>query len=172
MANIGDILLTQDKNPISLLIMAGSQGSFAHSAIISEVDKQGKIVKIIEAMSDGVEENEIHYEHYGVYEVIDISNKQREKIVEYAKSHIGIKYDYLQDVGFALNGIRELLGLERIPNLLDQPNKVVCSALVDLALRNADIILHEDRNLGDITPVEISFSNKVRLIEEHNLWEL
>lgn len=172
MAKAGDILLTQDPtNFISELIMAGSQGSFSHSAIVSEVDEQGNI-KIIEAMPNGVEENKLHYERYAIYEIIDATDEQREKIVSYAKSCLGEGYDYLQDVGFAINGIRGIIGLGRIPKLLDEQGKIVCSALVDLAIRNAGIILRTDRYAGDITPTGISFSDKVRLIENHNLWEL
>jgi len=164
---LGDFILTQDIiNPISEIIMAGEQGSFAHSAIVSGDNT------IIEAMPNGVVENPIHYERYAVFEVIGITDEQRQKAVDYAKSHIGDKYDYLQDVGFALNGLRELIGLNRIADLWEDHSKIICSALVDMSVRGAGIILRPDRDAGDLTPMGLSFSTEVRLIENHNLWEL
>lgn len=162
----GDFILTQDANPISELIMAGEQGSFAHSAIVSGDNA------IVEALGDGVQENTITYKRYAVFEVIGITDEQRQKAVDYAKNHIGEEYGYLQDAGFALNGLREMIGLKRIPDFWAQNEQVVCSALVDLSLRDAGIIVRPDRDAGDVTPQGLSFSTKVRMIENHNLWEL
>jgi len=166
MAKAGDFILTQDNNPISEIIMTGEQGSFAHSAIVSGENT------IIEAMPNGVVENPIHYERYAVFSVVNITDEQRQKAVNYAKSHIGEKYDYLQDVGFALNGLRELIGLKRIPDLWEEHGKIICSALVDMSYRDEGIILRSDRDAGDVTPTGLSFSTEVRLTENHNLWEL
>jgi len=162
----GNFILTQDDSLISELIMAGEQGCFAHSAVVS-----GKNT-IIEALPNGVVENTIHYNRYAVFEIINSSDEQRQKIVEYARSHIGEKYGYMQDVGFALNGLRELIGLNRIPDLWEDHGKIICSALVDMSCRNAGIILRSDRDAGDVTPEGLSFSTEIRLIENHNLWEL
>jgi hypothetical protein len=162
----GDFILTQDSNPISELIMAGEQGSFAHSGIVVGANK------LVEALGNGVVENPINYRRYAVFEVIGITDEQREGVVSYARSQIGDKYGFLQDIGFAINGLIELAGHERIPHLLAEQGKPVCSALTDLAFRSKRIVIREDREAGDITPQGLSYSTKVRMIENHNLWEL
>jgi hypothetical protein len=162
----GDIILVQGDGIISVGIELISRGSFSHSGIVTS---EGTI---IEATADGVVEVPIHYEHYAIYEVLGITSEEREKVVAAARKSLGTPYDYLQNVGFGINAIRKLIGLPIIANLLDLDNQVVCSALVDLSFEKAGIRLREDLEPGHITPIGITYSPKVHLLENHGLWEI
>lgn len=162
----GNFILTQGSGPISEGIALFEHSGFTHSAIVSG---EGKI---IEATSHGIEENDLNYGRYAVFEFDDATDEQLKGIVDYARSHLGEKYGFLQDAGFAINGLLEEFGLERISGLLAEKDKIVCSAFVDLSARSQGIIVRPDRQPGDVTPPGLSYSPKVRFIKNHNLWEL
>lgn len=165
----GDIILFQGDVAISAGIKLATEGSFSHAAIaISDTE-------IVEALGDGVTRTAIadrEDSRYAVYTVDSLTEEQRQALAAYAEAHIGEAYSYLQDVGFAVNYIREKLGFKRIPDLFAEHGKVICSALVDLAYRSIDIKLRGEKDAGDITPVGLSFSPLLHLIENHNLWEV
>lgn len=162
----GNFILVQGSGPISEGIALLEHSGFTHSAIVSGTNT------IIEATAHGIEENELNYERYAVFEFVDTTEEQCSGIVDYARSHLGEEYGWLQDAGFAINSIIELTGFERIPGLLAEKGKPVCSAFVDLSARSQGIITREDREPGDVTPPGLSYTPKVRFIENHNLWEL
>lgn len=162
----GNFILVQGAGAISGGIAFFEHNGFTHSAIVSG---EGKV---IEATAQGIQENDLNYERYAVFEFVDATEEQLAGIVDYAKSHIGEGYSYLQDAGFALNGILEEFGFERITGLLAEKGKIVCSAFTDLAARSQGLIVRPDRAAGDVTPAGLTFSPKVRFIENHNLREL
>lgn len=163
----GDIILVQGHGIISDGIEFLTHGGFSHSALVTSEDT------IIEATSEGVIECPMHYtDRYAVFRVIGITDQKCSEVVACARTLVGKGYDYSQDAGFAVNALREFIGAKRIPNLFDEDNKLVCSATVDLSFRGAGIILRPDKAAGDITPVGISYSSLIYMIENHGLWEI
>lgn len=165
----GDILLFQGDGFLGDGIQLVTKGAYCHAAIaISDTE-------VVEAEANGVVRTKMvdkQDPHYAVFEVLGASEDQLQAAVKYAVDHIGEKYGYLQDAGYAVNYIREKLGFKRIPDLFAEHGKVICSALVDLAFRSAGIVLRPDRDAGDVTPMGLSLSTKVHLIENHGLWEV
>jgi cell wall-associated NlpC family hydrolase len=162
----GDILLVQGEGVLSDAIEFFTHGGFSHSGIISS---EGTC---IEALGHGVAERAIEYDRYAIYEVIGITDEERQKVIEAARSLIGTPYDYTQDLGFAINALRKTLGLPKIKNLFDEDHRLICSALVDIAFRSTGIILRPDLNPGDISPTGLTYSPKVHFLESHGIWEV
>lgn len=163
-----DIVLVQGRDGISAGIEFFSRGGYSHAALAASEDD------IIEAVPEGVIETAMHYDHYGVFRVIGITDEECKQVIDYARrALVGTPYDYDQDAGFAVNAFRELIGLERIPNLFDKDGKLICSATVDMAFRGGiNLLLRPDRQPGDITPTGLSYSLLIRMIENHNLWDI
>jgi hypothetical protein len=162
----GNFILVQGSGPISEAIALAERSGFTHAGILTEKGT------IIEAMPQGIQENPLEYERYAIFEFINATDEQCAGIIEYARSCIGEKYGYAQDIGFAINGLLEEMGFARIPGLLAEKRHIVCSAFVDLAARSQGIIVRQDRQPGDVTPAGLSFSPEVRFVYGHNLWEL
>ena len=162
----GNFILVQSGGLLGQGIAFAEHSGFTHAAFVSGAGL------VIEATAQGIQENELNYERFAVFEFAGASEEQLKGIVDYARSHIGEGYSYRQDAGFVINGILEEMGFARIPGLLAEKNQIVCSAFVDLSARSQGIIVRPDRQPGDITPAGLSYSPVVRLIENHNLWEL
>lgn len=162
----GNFILVQGSGIIGNGIGFAERNSFTHAAVVSGTNT------IIEATAHGIQENILNYERYAVFEFLNASEGQLAGIVEYARSHLGEGYGWLQDLGFAINGLLEDVGHGRIPGLFLDCNHPVCSAFVDLAARSQGIIARLDRVAGDVTPPGLMFSPEVRFIENHSLREL
>ncbi|KLU66291.1 hypothetical protein DEAC_c16900 [Desulfosporosinus acididurans] len=162
----GNFILVQGSGPISDGIAFFERSGFTHAALVSGEST------ILEATPNGIEENPISYERYAVFEFIDATDEQLKGMVDFGRSRLGEGYSYRQDAGFAVNGILEEMGFERIPGLLAEKKKIVCSAFVDLCARSQRLVARPDRKPGDVTPPGLSYSSKVRFTENHNLWEL
>lgn len=163
----GNLVFVQGTHLSELGIEFVTGGPFYHVALaVSDTE-------IIEALLNGVAKSPVsNYERYAVYECIGITNEQVEKAVAYAHSHLGESYDYLRDAGFFMNFILELLHKDRTPSMWAQHGKIICSSLVDLSLRSGGYVLREDRQPGDVTPMSLIYTPKVRFLENHNLWEV
>lgn len=162
----GNFILVQGSGPISEAIAFAEHSGFTHAALISDENK------IIEATPFGIQENPLDYERYAVFEFLNATDEQCAKMVEYGRAHLYEPYSLKQDIGFAVNGLLQEMGFERIPGLLAEKKAIVCSATVDLCARAGGIIVRPDRQPGDVTPPGLIFSSEVRFIENHNLWEL
>lgn len=162
----GNFILVQGSGPISDGIALFERSGFTHAALVS-----GENI-ILEATPDGIQENPIDYERYAVFEFIDATDKQLKGMVNFGRGQLGEGYSFRQDAGFVINGILEEMGFERIPGLLAEKKRIVCSAFVDLCARSQGFIVRSDRKPGDVTPAGLSYSPRVRIIENHNLWEL
>lgn len=164
--NPGDYILVQGHSPVDLAIQAITEGAFNHAAIVSGDGT------IIEALPSGVREDRLAYPRYAVYSVPGITDDQRGTVVAYGRAHLGERYGFLQDMGFAIDALRRMLGDKLIPHLWAHQGHVICSALVDLAYRSAGIVLRTDREPGDVTPTGLVYTTVARLIKAHNLWEV
>ncbi|KLU64005.1 hypothetical protein DEAC_c39990 [Desulfosporosinus acididurans] len=162
----GNFILVQNFDPIGQGIAFFEHNGFTHAALVSG---EGKV---IEATAQGIQENALNYERYAVFEFVDATDEQLKGMVEFGRSRLGEGYSFRQDAGFAVNAILEEMGFERISGLLAEKNKIVCSAFIDLCARSQGIVVRPDRKPGDVTPPGLSYSTKVRLVENHNLWEL
>ncbi|MED3976179.1 YiiX/YebB-like N1pC/P60 family cysteine hydrolase [Priestia megaterium] len=149
----GDIVFVRGKGWLSKVIRYFDSGEFSHCAIA--VSKY----RIIEAnYNTRVSVSIFDESKYDLIEVIDLglSDKQRDIVYERAMKYLGKKYDYFQLIWYALKKVFHFKGR----NLLNNPNDMICSELVFIALDESGIL----RDLGindtvtngsDLTPNEL-----------------
>lgn len=169
--NKGDFILVEPSatDIVGRLIDYFTTSGFCHVALVCGPNE------VIEATPDhGVIRRPIGYRRYGVWEILGITDEQRETAVNWALKQQGAKYDYFE---IADEAIRHLLEMFHDPNngpvhfdLWQSHGKFICSALVDSAYREAGIILRPDKDKGNVAPVDLMYTPQVHFLENHGLY--
>ena len=136
----GDIILVEGNTRISIAIKYLTQSSWSHSALY--VGKQGDDVDqptLLEAdLQNGV--RLVPLSHYADFNLricrpVELSDKDKADLIEFAKTKIGHKYD-LKNV---LDLVRYLIQKPAVPNQLrrsmiglgsGEPTRAICSTLI------------------------------------------
>jgi hypothetical protein len=85
-----------------------------------------------------------------VYRVPELTETQRDRLVDYALSLSDARYDYFQLIGLFL---RSVFSIDT--TIFNSVNKYICSEVIDLALLAASASRKDDKHIGDITPQEL-----------------
>lgn len=143
----------QGKGIISKVIRIFDKGKFTHCAIAisdSEVIEANYDTKVAIRSFDPKKYKEI--------EVLDLglNEHQRQKVYISAMEQLGKRYDYLSLMWYVIRKIFRLRGKNRLNN----PNHVICSELVFIALDKSgalkDLGIEQGFNRGiDLTPNEL-----------------
>lgn len=150
----GDIVFVQGKGTISKIVRYfDGGGKFSHVAIAIS-DR-----KVIESdVGTKVALREFKRDNYNVIEVVNLglSIKQRRDVYNTALKFIGVHYDYMQLIWYALRKIFKLEGRNRLNN----PRNFICSELVFNVLDEVGILddlgIKETSFVGsDLTPNEL-----------------
>ena len=154
MIMIGDVVFfRKDNSLISKVIANITKSEFTHVGLIVAYDEKTKIVTIIE--SNRFVETRLTRvqldENHVVYSTGDKPKEMQDRILKYAYSQIGVKYDYFQIIGLFLS----LLLQGGRYAFFDSSNKLICSELIDLAYYKAGVKRKTNLNIGDITPQEL-----------------
>lgn len=141
------------------VLMFKSDGSFIQNAI-SEVTKSPYVHSAI-AVGDGnlIESNGFIKTRefplsgeagFDVYRIDKLTNEQKEKIINFAQSKIGTKYDYEKILGL-------LIRFELLPHFkgFTEPGHFICSGLVDEAFFNAAVSRKNKDFIGNLVPGEL-----------------
>ena len=148
------ILLYRGKSLISKLIRWQTRSIYSHASIY--IEGEGNIeawhiggVRMKDSYCDGHKSGTI----IDVFSV-DLSDEEIEKIVEYAKSKIGKKYDFRSVFRF----------LTRKPQNEHDKDKWFCSELVFASFKYAGINLLERIEAWAVSPALLSFSPKMKKV--------
>lgn len=150
---VGDVVFFKKSNSlISKTIAKITKSEYTHVGLIIEEYRDGHL-KIIESnrfVNTREVEVELDEELHVIYE-IEKTEEQKDRIIKYAKSSLGMKYDYFQILGLFLS----LIFNRRERALFNSSNKLICSELIDLSYYKAGIKRNTDLKLGNITPQEL-----------------
>lgn len=148
----GDIVFAQGKGLIGKTIRFFDKGKFSHVAIAVS-DKH-----VIEADYDtSVAITVFDPREYSYIEIIDLNltEDERNKVVDIGIKYIGRRYDYLQLIWYVFKKIFRLKGR----NLFNNPKNMICSELVWRILDEMGVIKELDLNgihYGiDLTPNQL-----------------
>jgi len=161
----GCILAIKNKSWKSWLIRKAIKCDYNHVGIFVDNERivestfKGVYITPFEVFKKKKEKGEIY--DYAVFEVIGISEEQKEKVAEYALGEVGNKYDLVQFFNIALF---LFLNIARIVEPIDIRHAWVCSELVAEAYDSVGIRFTEDVDPDLITPADIVCSKLVRRI--------
>lgn len=158
---IGDVILVRGRGIISLLIRLVTRSKYSHVALalsdkhVLEIDWKYRL-KI----------NEIHYNHYDIYRFYrELNHDEIFKLLNFAYSVIGTKYDFKQIFSLFLEYTFNI----KSDYLFNNPKKLICSDVVDLAYKEIGVDLIPNKEYQNVTPHDVSTSPKLKKIESVDL---
>lgn len=160
MIKTGDVLLVKGNGVISKLIKLVTRSKYSHVSLaisdtyVIEIDWKYRL-----------QIRPIEYKSFDVYRLNrDLTNEDLFKMLDYAYSLIGTKYDFSKIVSLFF----EMIFGKRGKMLFNNPSKYICSDIVDLAYQQIGIDLVEKYGEQDVTPDDISKSKQLRFIYSYN----
>ena len=167
---IGDVIFFRKENTfISSVIAKVTNSEFTHVGLIIGYDEATKVATIIESnrfVDTRIDRIELDELRHVVYTTGDKSQSQIDRILEYANRTIGIKYDYLQIIGFLFTFMFKSHGRKWFSRWFNSKNKLICSELIDLVYYKAGIKRNNVIDLGNVTPQELLQVYDFRLKKE------
>lgn len=150
-------------NLISKAISSLTSSEFTHVGLVTSVSADGKCGEIIEAdrfIKTRRRAFEFDTTQHALYRVPDLTEKQKNDIVNFAISKEGTGYDYLQIIGFFLRLAFKL----NISNLFNRANHLICSELIDISYFASGVERTSINSLGDVLPVDLLDSYNFQLV--------
>lgn len=135
-----------------LLVKLGTFSRYAHACVaISDTDESGHLW-IVEAETQGARLRFIHYTEFELWSDTPLTDEQRQKIADAARSCDGIPYDFWAILGFLVRfwGAK---WRDTTPDHAD--DKMICGELVVWAYRQAGVDLFPGIAAGDISPGDL-----------------
>jgi uncharacterized protein YycO len=146
----GDFGLAAGGGAIMRVVRLGTFSRFGHACIAEDVADPAAIV-VIEPMPTGCRRRTAHPREF-VWSALDLTDEQRDTIVRYATTTVGLPYDWVSIAGFLL---RFWGGKLRLPSSDHPDRKLICSELVVWAYREAGVDLAPGRPPGDVSPGDL-----------------
>lgn len=154
MIMIGDVVFFMKTNSLVSRVIANiTKSDFTHVGLIVAHDEMTGVATIIESNRfietriNRIQLSDIHM----VYSTGIKPKEVEDRILKYAHSKIGAKYDYFQILGLFLS----LLFKGERRAIFNSTNKLICSELIDLAYYKSGIERKHNVNIGNITPQEL-----------------
>ena len=144
----GDIVLVEGDTRISTAIKYLTQSSWSHACLyVGEHDSGVRDLTLLEAdLLEGV--RMVSLEHYSGFNLricrpVDLQTEDREKLINYAKSKLGHKYDLKNILDLARYLIQKPLVPNRFRRKLlalgsGEPTKAICSTLIAESFQEID----------------------------------
>ena len=144
----GDIVLEEGDTRISTAIKFLTQSSWSHACLyVGEHDSGVRDLTLLEAdLLEGV--RMVSLEHYSGFNLricrpVDLQTEDREKLINYAKSKLGHKYDLKNILDLARYLIQKPLVPNRFRRKLlalgsGEPTKAICSTLIAESFQEID----------------------------------
>lgn len=159
---IGDVVFFKRTNSfISRVIANITNSDYTHVGLIVAYDEMTGVATIIESnrfIETRITRIQLNESHM-VYSTGSKPKEQTDRILKYAYSKIGMKYDYMQVVGLFLS----LLFKGYRCAWFNSTNKLICSELIDISYLSSGVKRVDMINIGNITPQE--------LIEKYNMFK-
>jgi len=160
----GCLILIRNSGIVSKLIRKLTHSEWNHvgifennNHIIESTFRNGvvrtKFINFLEEKKQGKIEN------FDIYKIKDITEDQKNIMVQFIIERIGHKYDFFQ---FICLGLMLLVGLTRKIEPIDDTNKWLCSELIAEGAYQAGIKFHENIDPDNITPGDI-VSSKITI---------
>lgn len=147
---VGDIVLVKPKGLLSKIIAFLTRSEYSHSCVVFRPTEPILILDIDWTKTRIRPLSYYNDRGYDIYRFIgELSFVQKEKMKNWMLEHIGVEYDYIQLISF-LNRI-----LLRINKIFNNPNKFVCSEMVDRLYNSIGIDLIPKYKTGNITPEDL-----------------
>lgn len=133
------------------VVRMGTMSRYGHAAICEAVHVDGR-VQVIEPMPSGCRRRAAHPAEF-VWSDVPLTRQQRDTVVAYARSCIGLPYDWRAIAGFLARfwGVR----LRLLPSADHPDRKLMCSEMVVWAWRAAGVDLAPGRAPGDCSPGDL-----------------
>ena len=144
----GDIVLVEGDTRISTAIKYLTQSSWSHACLyVGEHDSGVRDLTLLEAdLLEGV--RMVSLEHYSGFNLricrpVDLQTEDREKLINYAKSKLGHRYDLKNILDLARYLIQKPLVPNRFRRKLlalgsGEPTKAICSTLIAESFQEID----------------------------------
>lgn len=158
---VGDIILVKPYSLISRIIAFFTKSDYSHTAIVYDIDDP---VLIIDTDWIYTKIRPLKYyedKGYNVYRVKEGLNKEDKLVIKQLMRHnLDKQYDYIQLISY-LNRL-----VFKVNKIVNNPDKFVCSEMVDFFYNNIGIDLVSRYKNGNVTPEEISNSNILNKVSE------
>ncbi|MBO8161170.1 MAG: hypothetical protein H0Z24_05990 [Thermosipho sp. (in: Bacteria)] len=150
---VGDIVFIKPKGFISTLIAKLTKSEYSHVAIIYSTNNPPSI---LDATWEGTKIRPLSYyddRGYDIYRLKEELNNFDEFLIRnWILNNIDVKYDYIQLVSF-LNRI-----IFHVNKIFNNPDKFVCSEMVDRLYKHLGIDLVPQYKDGNVTPEDLKNS--------------
>jgi len=146
----GDFGLAKGGGALMAVVRFGTFSRYGHAAICEAIDAGGR-AWVIEPMPTGCRRRLADLGEF-VWSDVDLTASQAEQIVDYARTTIGLRYDWPSILGF----VARFWGAKirgRSGDHADQ--KLICSELVVWAYRRVGVDLCPGKAPGDVSPGDL-----------------
>jgi hypothetical protein len=157
----GDIILSTTSDPVSKIVKIATSSKFSHARlyiggehVIEAIDPFVKKNKLIDVLKGDL--------HAAVYRMPNLTEAQKNNIVNYAKKQIDKSYDLSGAIGSSGVGISVAGIIPTISNLIDPESDFYCSELVAFAYKNAGVKL--EKFSSQTTPKDLAHNTKLKYI--------
>lgn len=153
----GDIVLVKRKTPISLLVRLLTNSKYSHVALaVSETYVLEIDIKY------NLRIRKMSYTCYDVYRLKrELSLTEEARLLQYAYSLVGKKYDFLRIFSLLIELSLHLRGHK----IFNDPNRLICSDLIDSSYKQINVDLLPQYTDQDTTPHDISQSPELHIVE-------
>jgi hypothetical protein len=143
----GDVIFYRPEGPIGWIISKVSRSPYSHVSLAIDSDTVIEADRFVKSrFADLLYNKEIHH----VYRLRDITEEQRQKIVEVASTFTGIEYNYSKIISLFL---RLVFNVTKSP--FNNANKLICSDIIDKAFIMAKVPRADTNNMMNLTPQEL-----------------
>jgi uncharacterized protein YycO len=143
----GDVIFYRPRGIIGWVISKLSRSPYSHVSLAIDSDTIIEADRFVKSrFADLHYDKEIHH----VYRLRDITEEQRQKIVEVASTFTGVDYDYSKIFSLFL---RLVFNVAKSP--FNNANKLICSDIIDKAFITAKVPRADTNNMMNLTPQEL-----------------
>lgn len=161
MIEIGDVLLVKGKGLVSFLVKLFTRSKYSHVALAVS---NNRVIEI--DWKYRLQIRSIEHEEYDVYRLNrGLTNEETFIILSYVYSLIGSKYDFSKI--FSL--VFEILFSRRGKRIFDNPNKFICSDIIDSAYQKIGVDLVPHYADQDTTPDDLSKSKMLVMVGSYSI---
>ena len=147
---LGDYMTVRTNGFPAWLIRTVTRSPVNHAAVYVGNEQ------VIEGRPSGAGYNVVTAYPAAFWSHIDLTDAQRESIVEHAKSCIGIPYNWLDDLDIGLGKLFGMATPKWIEKRLSSTRTLMCSQLVDACYETAGADLFTDgRPVGAVSPGDL-----------------
>ncbi|QIW88693.1 hypothetical protein P59_096 [Bacillus phage P59] len=143
----GDVIFYRPEGPVGWIISKVSRSPYSHVSLAIDSNTVIEADRFVKSrFADLTYNKEIHH----VYRLRDVTEAQRQKIVEVASTFTGVGYNYSKIVSLFL---RLVFNVTKSP--FNNANKLICSDIIDKAFIMAKVPRADTNNMMNLTPQEL-----------------